>query len=198
MQLPRLIEGLEVNGISGSFRGDIAALCYDSRQCVPGSLFTAIPGLQSDGHDFITDAIARGATAVVHQGSFHPPAGITAIRVPDSRRALGLLGKNFYGNPSAELCLIAVIGTNGKTTVSYLIEAILQAAGLSVGVLGTVNYRYGGRNLAAPNTTPESLDLQRILRDMAGQGVSHVVAEVSSHAIALGRVDDRSEERRVG
>jgi UDP-N-acetylmuramoyl-L-alanyl-D-glutamate--2,6-diaminopimelate ligase len=190
MQLPLLIEGLEVIGISGSFRKDISSLCYDSRRCVPGSLFTAIPGLQADGHDFIADAIARGATAVVHQGSFHPPAGITAVRVPDSRRALGLLGKNFYGNPSDELCLIAVIGTNGKTTVSYLLEAILQAAGLSVGVLGTVNYRYGGRSLAAPNTTPESLDLQRILRDMAVQGVSHVVAEVSSHAIALGRVDE--------
>jgi len=190
MQLPRLIAGLEIVRLTGSPAKEVSSVCYDSRQCVPDSLFTAIPGLKADGHDFIAGAIARGASVIVHEGDFHPPAGVTAIGVPDSRRALGLLGKNFFGDPSAELCLIAVTGTNGKTTVTYLIEAILQAAGLTAGVLGTVNYRYGGQILAAPNTTPESLDLQRILRDMADRGVSHVVAEVSSHAIALGRVDD--------
>ena len=189
MQLPHLIAGMESVRVAGSLREEVTAVCYDSRQCVPGSLFTAVPGLKADGRDFIAGAIARGARVIVHEGDFVPPPGVTAIAVPDSRRALGLLGKNFYGDPANQLRLIAVIGTNGKTTISYLIEAILQAAGLSAGVIGTVNYRYGGRLLAAPHTTPESLDLQRILREMADGGVSHVVAEVSSHAIALGRVD---------
>ena len=150
----------------------------------------AIPGLKTDGHEFIDDALARGARFIIHERDFTPPAGVTAIRVRDSRRVLGRLGRNFFGHPSASLCLIAVVGTNGKTTITYLLEAILRAAGHSVGVLGTVNYRYGEKHFPAPNTTPESFEMQRILREMADHGVTHVVAEVSSHAIALRRVDD--------
>ncbi|NTV90860.1 MAG: hypothetical protein HGA22_10975, partial [Clostridiales bacterium] len=103
---------------------------------------------------------------------------------------LGILGKNFFGDPSAGVCLIAVVGTNGKTTVTYLLESILQTAGCPVGVLGTVNYRYGGKTLPAPNTTPESFEMQRILREMTDHGITHIVTEVSSHALDLRRVDD--------
>jgi UDP-N-acetylmuramoyl-L-alanyl-D-glutamate--2,6-diaminopimelate ligase len=190
MQLSLLLRGIEPVGLTRPPDGDVASVCYDSRQCSPGSLFVAIPGLKADGHAFIGDAITRGAGFIVHEGEFLAPAGVTAIRVRDSRRALGTLGKNLFGDPSSGIRLIAVVGTNGKTTVTYLIESILRAAGHSVGVLGTVNYRYGGRTLPAPNTTPESFELQRIIREMADHGVTHVVMEVSSHAIALKRIDD--------
>lgn len=190
MRFSELAKGIEILGISGNPDGDIRSVCYDSRQCKADDLFVAVPGFRTDGHEFINDALARGARFILHEQDFLPPSGITAVRVRDSRHALGRLGKNFYRHPSARLCLIAVVGTNGKTTVTYLLEAILQAAGCSVGVLGTVNYRYDGRLFPAPNTTPESFEMQRILREMADHGITHVVAEVSSHAIDLRRVDD--------
>ncbi len=190
MQLSLLMRGIEPLGVTYPPDGDVVSVCYDSRQCRPGSLFVAIPGLKADGRAFIADAADRGARFVVHEGDLLPPVGVTAIRVRDSRRALGILGKNLFGDPSSGICLIAVVGTNGKTTVTYLIESILRAAGHSVGVLGTVNYRYGGKTFPAPNTTPESFELQRITREMADAGITHVAMEVSSHAIDLKRVDD--------
>jgi UDP-N-acetylmuramoyl-L-alanyl-D-glutamate--2,6-diaminopimelate ligase len=190
MQLSLLLRGSEALGISGNPDGEVASICYDSRQCRQGSLFVAISGLKTDGHTFVADALARGAGFIIHEKEFLPPAGVTAVRVRDSRRCLGVLGKNFFGDPSVALCLIAIVGTNGKTTVTYLLEAILGAAGYNVGVLGTINYRYGGNAFPAPNTTPESFEMQRILREMTDHGVTHCVAEVSSHAIDLRRVDD--------
>jgi len=190
MRLSLLMRGIDPLRTAGQPDGEVASVCYDSRLCGAGSLFVAIPGLKTDGRAFIADAVARGARFIVHEGEFSPAAGVTALRVRDSRRSLGILGKNLFGDPSAGICLIAVVGTNGKTTVTYLIESILRAAGWSVGVLGTVNYRYSGKSLPAPNTTPESFDMQKILREMADSGVTHVVAEVSSHAIDLKRVDD--------
>ncbi|MDA8124458.1 MAG: UDP-N-acetylmuramoyl-L-alanyl-D-glutamate--2,6-diaminopimelate ligase, partial [Deltaproteobacteria bacterium] len=190
MRLAQLMADIEILAVTGDREGEVDSVCYDSRQCRPGSLFVAIPGLKADGRAFIADALARGARCIVHEGDFLPPAGITAFRVRDSRRSLGLLGRNFFGNPSAALCLIGVTGTNGKTTITYLLEAIFRAAGHAVGVLGTVNYRYGGRLFPAPNTTPESFEMQRILREMVDHGVTHCIAEVSSHAVDLRRVDD--------
>jgi UDP-N-acetylmuramoyl-L-alanyl-D-glutamate--2,6-diaminopimelate ligase len=192
MRLSELTRGIEILGIAGNPDGEVRSVCYDSRQCKPDGLFVAISGLRTDGHEFITDALAHGSRFIIHERDFAPPAGVTAIRVRDSRQVLGRLGGNFFGHPSASLCLIAVVGTNGKTTVTYLLEAILRAAGHSVGILGTVNYRYGEKHFPAPNTTPESFEMQRILREMADHGVTHVVAEVSSHAIDLRRVDDCS------
>ena len=190
MQLPQLMKGIETLGITGDPDGEVQSVRYDSRQCEKNSLFVAISGLKTDGHQFIGDALTRGARFIIHELDFTPPAGVTAIRVRNSRQVLGRLGRNFFGHPSSSLCLIAVVGTNGKTTITYLLEAILRAAGHSVGVLGTVNYRYGDRSLPAPNTTPESFDMQRILREMVDHGVTHCVAEVSSHAIDLRRVDE--------
>jgi UDP-N-acetylmuramoyl-L-alanyl-D-glutamate--2,6-diaminopimelate ligase len=190
MQLSLLLRGIDPLGITGRTDGEVASVCYDSRQCQKGSLFVAISGLKADGHEFIADALTRGAGFIIHEGEFHPPAGITAVRVRDSRRCLGILGKNFFGDPSGGICLIAVVGTNGKTTVTYLLESILRTAGCHVGVLGTVNYRYGGKTLSAPNTTPESFEMQRIIREMTDHGITHIVAEVSSHALDLRRVDD--------
>jgi UDP-N-acetylmuramoyl-L-alanyl-D-glutamate--2,6-diaminopimelate ligase len=190
MRLPLLMKEIELLGIEGDPDGDVRSVCYNSGQCERESLFVAIPGIRTDGHRFIGDALTRGARFIVHERDFVPPPGVTSIRVRDSRQVLGRLGRNFFGHPSASLCLIAVVGTNGKTTITYLLEAILRAAGHSVGVLGTVDYRYGESHFPAPNTTPESFEMQRILREMADHGVTHVVSEVSSHAIDLRRVDD--------
>ncbi len=184
------MKGIDTLGIEGDPDGEVRSVCYNSGQCEPGSLFIAIPGIRTDGHRFVEDAIARGARFIVHERDFAPPMGVTSIRVRDSRPVLGRLGANFFDHPSAALCLIAVVGTNGKTTITYLLEAILRAAGHSVGVIGTVDYRYGEHHVPAPNTTPESFEMQRILREMADHGVTHVVSEVSSHAIDLHRVDD--------
>lgn len=190
VQLTTILQDIDVIRIQGPGRGTVASICYDSRQCEPDGMFVAVPGLKTDGHQFISEAMARGARFIVHERDFTPPPGVTAIQVGNSRRILGRLGRNFYRHPSASLCLIAVTGTNGKTTVTYLLEAIFAAAGGRPGVLGTVNYRYGGTVLPAPNTTPESCDMHRILRNMVDAGVSHVIAEVSSHAIDLQRSDD--------
>jgi UDP-N-acetylmuramoyl-L-alanyl-D-glutamate--2,6-diaminopimelate ligase len=190
MDLTSLMKDIPVLNRIGEQPAHVTAICYDSRKCRQGSLFVAIPGLLADGHAYIPEAIRNGARVIVHQQSLPAATDAQWIQVTDSRRALGMLGRNFYGHPSSRLCLVGVIGTNGKTTVTYLLESILKAAGFSVGVLGTVNYRFGQKAMAAPNTTPESLEMQRILRDMADEGVSHVVAEVSSHSLDLRRVDD--------
>jgi len=188
--LSDVLQGVDVRGVSGDLSGTVRSVCYDSRQCTPGSLFVAVPGLKFDGHGFIGEAIRRGAGFIVHERDFAPTPGVTAVRVADCRRTLGILGRNFFGDPSGSLCLIGITGTNGKTTVTYLLESILEAAGGRPGILGTVNYRFGARVWPAPNTTPESLEMQRILRVMLDAGATHVVGEISSHALDLKRVDD--------
>ena len=190
MKLSQLIEGLNIITISGETSGEVSSLCFSADKCGAQSLFVAIPGLKNDGHDFIDEAISRGARCIVYEKDRKISSSVTAIKVPDSRRALGILSRNYFGHPSAGLTLIAVMGTNGKTTISYLLESIFKEAGLKCGVLGTVNYRYNDKVYDAPNTTPESYEMQRILRAMADDGVTHVVAEVSSHAVDLKRVDD--------
>lgn len=189
MNFSGLLNGVDILDVSGDISGDASGLCYDSRECEEGSVFIAISGAQFDGHDFIRDAVKRGARYIVYDKDGVPAVpGAACIRVRESRLALAGLAKNFYRNPSRSICLIGATGTNGKTTVTYLLESILSAAGCSVGVIGTVNYRYGGMVFPAPHTTPESPDLQRMLREMADAGVTHVAMEVSSHAIDLKRI----------
>ena len=177
----------QIEPLSGISDPEISSLHYRDRDVQPGGLFVAIPGLKADGHDYIDVALARGAAAVVVQKAVSAKA--PTIRVRNCRKALAALAARFYGYPAAELFLIGITGTNGKTTTSFLIERILQTAGVTSGVIGTINYRYGGKEFPNPVTTPESLDLQRILADMHAHGVTHVVVEVSSHAIDLHRVD---------
>ncbi|MBW2366939.1 MAG: UDP-N-acetylmuramoyl-L-alanyl-D-glutamate--2,6-diaminopimelate ligase [Deltaproteobacteria bacterium] len=164
----------------------IGAIHYRSQDVVPGGLFVAISGHRADGHDYIDDAISRGAAAIVAEKEIDCTRPL--VQVTDSRRALAELAAAFYNNPSHRLNLVGITGTNGKTTVTYLVEGMLASAGYRVGVIGTVNYRYGGRQFDNPVTTPESLDLQRILAKMEAAGVTHVVMEVSSHAVDLSRV----------
>lgn len=170
---------------------EVLDIACDSRTVREGSLFVAVRGFHSDGHRFIRQAVDRGAVAVVAEegGAVESAPAVPVIRVPDSRRALALLAASFYGHPSRKLVLIGITGTNGKTTTSYLARSVIEEAGTSAGLIGTIDYRIGDRIYPAPNTTPESLDLQRFLAEMVGAGATHCVMEVSSHALALGRTE---------
>jgi UDP-N-acetylmuramyl-tripeptide synthetase len=188
VRLGSLLNALAVKDFVGMEDQVITSIHCDSRTVEPGGLFVAIEGLQTDGHHYVEDAIGRGAVAVVRQKDSAVSTGASVITVDNSRLALAALSAAFYGHPSRELYVIGITGTNGKTTTAYLVEAILNAAGCNVGVIGTINYRFGGKHFDNPVTTPESLDLMRILRQMADNGVTHVVLEVSSHALDLDRV----------
>ncbi len=153
-----------------------------------GGLFVAIKGLVTDGHRYVGAAVDRGASAVVVEEDMDIP-GAVVVRVRDSRAALGRLADAFFDYPSMKLKLLGVTGTNGKTTICYIVEEILAAAGKTPGVIGTINYRYGKTSITPPHTTPESLDLVRLLSDMVGAGTGYAVMEVSSHALDLRRVD---------
>ena len=187
MKLKRLIEGVEIERIRGETLKEIEGIAYHSQQVKKGFLFAAVRGLKVDGHRFIEDALQRGADAILLEEEREIPQG-TGIVVSNSRRALAKISSNFYGNPSSQVKLIGVTGTNGKTTITCLLESIFKRARHPVGVIGTINYRYGQTLISAPNTTPESLDLQRILREMVDEGISHVIMEVSSHGLDLDRV----------
>jgi UDP-N-acetylmuramoyl-L-alanyl-D-glutamate--2,6-diaminopimelate ligase len=163
-------------------------LSYDSRQVGAGQVFFAVAGEKSDGHDFIADTVKRGACAYVYSKKGAWPRAAASVRVKDVRRAMGLWAAQLHQRPSQRLKLIGVTGTNGKTTLTYLLESMLQAAGLEPGVFGTINYRYRDRVVPSHHTTPESLDLQQMLAEMVHAGVKSVALEVSSHALAQERV----------
>jgi UDP-N-acetylmuramoyl-L-alanyl-D-glutamate--2,6-diaminopimelate ligase len=162
---------------------------HDSRRVTPGAVFVALRGFHADGAAFAPQAVASGAAAVVAE---QPPAGGVAVPwvvVPDARLALAALACEFHGHPSRDLRVVGITGTNGKTTTSHLVRAILEAAGQPCGALGTVGYLIGGRDLPASRTTPEAPDLQALLRQMVDAGSRACAMEVSSHALALHRVE---------
>jgi UDP-N-acetylmuramoyl-L-alanyl-D-glutamate--2,6-diaminopimelate ligase len=187
--LKELLTSLQGAQVSGDDCLEVPGLAYHSQQVVPGGVFVALKGAKTDGHRFLSQALNRGARVIVTEEHFEAPAGVTTVWVPLARLALARMSAAFYGHPSQELVLVGITGTNGKTTTSFLLEAILRAAGHRVGVAGTVNYRVGGEIWPAPVTTPESLDLQRLLRAMRERNVTHAVIEVSSHALMQHRVD---------
>lgn len=188
--LTALLEGLSHQLQQGSPHQRLGGLTADSRKVEAGWAFVAIRGVKVDGHHFIPHAIDRGAVAVIVEraAGFPLPTQVSYVRVPDTRRALAHMAAAFYGQPSHTLALIGVTGTNGKTTTTYLLEAMLRANGLTPGVIGTVTYRYGAHAQPAEQTTPAAEDLQRLLRQMVDASMSHCVMEVSSHALALDRV----------
>ena len=188
--LDELIAGLPCKVVQDSTTCPIAGITADSRKVEPGWVFVAIPGAKVDGHRFIAQALARGAVGLVVDRSLDLPsaAPVACVRVSDTRQALASLGAAFYGHPSRQICLVGVTGTNGKTTSTYLLEAVFQAHGLTSGVIGTITYRYAGHEQPADQTTPAADDLQRLLREMVEAGVSHCAMEVSSHALAQDRV----------
>jgi len=167
----------------------VTSVAYDSRQAGPGAVFVALRGVKADGTTFVLDAVKRGAIAVVSESERPEGVAATWIRVGDARLALAALAAELYGHPSHELTLIGITGTNGKTTTSYLLASMCEAAGLKSGRIGTVGYRIGDREMDAARTTPEAPDLQKMLREMLAQGCTACVMEVSSHALALRRAD---------
>lgn len=172
----------------GSAAAEIAGLAYDSRAVRPGFLFCALPGEKTDGGQFAEEAIRRGAVAVLHQNGLRLPRGTADVAAPDARAAMADLAAEFYGHPSAELPVVGVTGTNGKTTVAYMIREILRAAGRECGLIGTIQYEYGGRQIAAARTTPEAPDLQRMFAEALAAGCRAMAMEVSSQGLAAGRL----------
>jgi UDP-N-acetylmuramoyl-L-alanyl-D-glutamate--2,6-diaminopimelate ligase len=166
----------------------VQGLEYDSRRVEPGFLFFAFPGARSDGREFAAQALEKGAVATV--SALPPPDGFLGswIEVEHGRQALALAARNFYRSSTKRLKLTGVTGTNGKTTTSFLIDAVLRAAGMTTALVGTIEYRLAGQVRPAVNTTPESLDLYRLFEELDQAGGTHATMEVSSHALALGRV----------
>src|SRR5262249_37134222 len=160
---------------------------YHNRQVTPGTLFFAVRGEKTDGNRFVSDAIERGASAVVSEASTPPhlPRSVEWVEVANARRALAIASANYYRHPAEALKLLGVTGTNGKTTTCFLLDSILRSAGYSVGLFGTIQYRTPHASRVATNTTPESLDLQGFLAEVRDAGGTHAVLEVSSHALAM-------------
>lgn len=176
-EIPEQLAGAEVAGID-----------YDSRRMAKDFLFFAFPGAHADGRSFALQAMEKGAIAVLSELTRPGEFGGPWIEVEHGRQALALASRNFYQAPDQRLGITGITGTNGKTTTSYLIESVLRTAGRTTALIGTIEYHLAGRVLPAANTTPESLDLFRLFTELERQGGSHVTMEVSSHALALGRV----------
>ncbi len=187
MKLKELLAGLEILSSNVNLETEASQVCYDSRQVKSGDLFVALSGYAVDGHRFIPQAMASGAAAVLCQ--VPPENGETPyVQVADSRRALAVAGANFFGHPAKDMTMVGVTGTNGKTTSTYLLKAVLEAQGKKVGLIGTNQNMIGEKALPTERTTPESFELQKLFAAMRDAGCTHVVMEVSSHALYLDRV----------
>ena len=188
--LPTLLGALGDTVVRGTLPDVVTGIAYDSRRVEAGDLFVAVPGLREDGRRYIRQALDRGASAVVAEAP-DPLAGTATGRVivASSRAALARLADAYFGRPSRALTLVGITGTNGKTTTSFLVDALLRHAGHETGVVGTIEYRIRDRARPASQTTPEAVELQGLLAEMVEQGVTAAAMEVSSHALELCRVD---------
>jgi UDP-N-acetylmuramoyl-L-alanyl-D-glutamate--2,6-diaminopimelate ligase len=183
MSLSRLAASVPRARRVGPGDPEIARVVSDSRQARPGDLFVAIAGTAADGHAFVTEAVRAGAAAVAVERAEAVPAGVAALVVPDGREAAGRLAHAVAGDPTRRLTVCGVTGTKGKTTTTYLTRSILQAARRKVGLLGTISYQWGEKEIDAPNTTPGPADLAAYFAEMAAEGIDAAVMEVSSHAL---------------
>jgi UDP-N-acetylmuramoyl-L-alanyl-D-glutamate--2,6-diaminopimelate ligase len=187
MKLTDVLAGCGAEQSSGGRTAvDVTGVTQDSRKVKQGDLFVAIPGTKEDGVQFVGEAVSRGAVAVVAEKAM--PSQVPFFKVSNAHKALALMAANFYGRPAQELTLLGVTGTNGKTTTTLLLEAITTAAYSSTGVIGTLGYKHSGQLRPTAHTTPDPLELQRILREMVDAGIETVVMEVSSHALLQERV----------
>lgn len=191
MNLRDLFAGVDTVNWAGHDSDKISSVCCDSRRVIPGALFFALHGAKDDGHRFVSDAVHRGAVAIASSQPHPPenvPANVAWIQVADPRKALALVSANFYAHPAKALQLVGITGTNGKTTTAFLVDSILRAAGHKAGLFGTVLYKTPRGEYPAPNTTPESVDLQRLLAEIRDAGGTAATLEISSHSLALDRV----------
>ena len=187
MELERLAQALGPVEVVNPAAADVRELAYDARLVEPGTLFFCVRGAQADGHEFAAEAVANGAEALVVERPLDLP--VPQLVVADARAAMPRAAVVFYGDPTAELDVAGVTGTNGKTTTAFLLFAVLAAAGRRPGLLGTIECRVGGERRAVQRTTPEAIDLQRTFREMLDSGDRSCAIEASSHASALGRLD---------
>lgn len=188
MKLIELTDKLLIKTIRNEKDIEITGVQYDSRKVEAGHLFICIKGFTVDGHDFIKQAIDKGAVALLVEEEVDVPDQITTIQVPDTRRAMAMIADTFYQSPTSTLQVIGITGTNGKTTTSNIIQHILNHNQRPSGLIGTINIQYGDVVIESKNTTPDTLELQELFDDMKKKKMSHVVMEVSSHALSLGRV----------
>lgn len=187
MKLKDILTGLSPVEMTADAETEISGICYDSRTAAPGELFVAVSGFASDGHRFVPMAVQKGACAVLCEKA--PTIDVPYILVENTRYALAIASRNFFGDPASKMCMIGITGTNGKTTSTYLIKHMLEKClGAKVGLIGTNANMIGDTELHAERTTPESFELHKLFREMYDAGCSHVVMEVSSHALTLDRV----------
>lgn len=190
MLLENLLEGLDYQLLSGDMDKKVEKICYDNRIVSTGDLFVCIKGFAVDGHVFAQKAVENGATVVVCQDDIEISVNVTVIKVENTRKALAKIASNYYDNPSKKLKVIGITGTNGKTTSSFIIRDVLSKAGHKVGLIGTIANYIGDKKFKTERTTPESLELQELFKQMVDEGADYCVMEVSSHALALDRVYD--------
>ncbi|MGE5573124.1 MAG: UDP-N-acetylmuramoyl-L-alanyl-D-glutamate--2,6-diaminopimelate ligase [Bacteroidota bacterium] len=187
-RLGDLLGRLDTMRFTGNRDTPVRGVVYDSRQVEPGYLFVCIRGESHDGHDFIGQAVARGATALIVEKDVPVPEGVSSVAVPNSREALARVAQAFYGDPSRSMLCVGVTGTKGKTTTTHLVKGVLDSSDHWCGIIGTVGHVIGDEVVQAKHTTPESLDIQRMLREMKEKGQSAAAMEVSSHAVVQARV----------
>ncbi len=188
MLLRDLILGLDVLSISGDLDKEIYDIFYDSRQIKENSMFVCIKGFKTDGHLYIDNALKKGAVAILAEEDIRPE-GATVIRVKNAKGAMAILASDFYGAPAQKMDLIGVTGTNGKTSITYIMKSILERSGKKAGIIGTIANWMGTTRIDAVRTTPEAIDIQKICSRMLEEKVKSCTMEVSSHSLQLGRVD---------
>lgn len=188
MKLENLLKGLDYELVKGSIETDVAEVHDDNRKVKAGDAFIAVEGYATDGHKYVKGAFENGAKAIVISKDVENLPECTVIKVKDSRKARATIGANYYNHPAETLKIIGITGTNGKTTSTFLMKAILEAAGHKVGLIGTIANYIGSRKVEAHRTTPESLELQKMFREMLDEGCTYCIMEVSSHSLYLDRV----------
>lgn len=188
MELKRVLDGIDYTLLRGTENVEIKDIKYDSREVEEGDIFVALNGYFMDGHDFIPEAIAKKASAIVISKMLNIHGDVTVIKVNDTRLTLALLSKNYFGNPLSKLTLIGVTGTTGKTTTTHMIRSLLLQSDIETGLIGSIGAKFKDRVLDTKNTTPESYEIYRFLKEMTRNGITHVVMETSSQGFKMHRL----------
>ncbi|MCM8815434.1 MAG: UDP-N-acetylmuramoyl-L-alanyl-D-glutamate--2,6-diaminopimelate ligase [Candidatus Omnitrophica bacterium] len=190
MKIKELIDSAKILKSQEILNREVTGIFYDSRKVIPGSAFVAIKGSSADGNAFVQEAIGKGAILIItEKKDVILPAGVGLVVVENSRKALAEMAARYYGDPSKKMKIVGVTGTKGKTSTSMIIKNIFEKASFKSGLIGTIHYEIGQRMIPSVNTTPESVDIQALLAEMLVSGLTHAVIEVSSHALAQGRIE---------